>query len=145
MAGTAFVGTLINDQGLFFLGRHFSDSRIVRKQKQRPIFAKVLGMIERNSNVFILAFRFLYGLRTVSPLALGVSNVPASRYLLLNVIAAAIWAPAVTGIGYCLGLALHGTIGDLPKIEHKIAAALAIAVLSAIVIHLIARRVRRAT
>jgi membrane protein DedA with SNARE-associated domain len=139
----AFVGSLISDQGLFFVGRRFSESRIVREQKRRPVFSKALGMIERNSNAFILAFRFLYGLRTVSPLALGVSSVPAGRYLALNLIAAAIWALAVTGIGYALGAALHGAIGDLPKIEHKIAAALAIAALSAIILHVIARRMRR--
>jgi len=38
---------------------------------------------------------------------------------------------------------LHGAVGRLPKIEHRIGAALAVAALSFIVIHLIARRVRR--
>lgn len=143
VAGTAFLGSLINDQGLFLVGRYFSETRMVCEQKQRPAFAKVLAMIERNSTVFILAFRFLYGLRTVSPLALGVSGVPAARYFFLNVIAAAIWAPAITGIGYALGVVLHGAVGRLPKIEHRVGAALAIAVLSAVVLHLITRRFRR--
>lgn len=143
VVGAAFLGSWINDQGLFYVGRYFSSSRFVMKQKELPVFAKALGLIERNSTQFILAFRFLYGLRTVSPLALGVSSVPATRYLLFNTIAAAVWAPAITGIGYALGVLLHGAVGRLPKIEHRIGAALAVAALSFIVIHLIARRVRR--
>lgn len=143
VAGAAFLGSWINDQSLFYVGRYFSGSRFVEKQKELPVFAKALGLIERNSTQFILAFRFLYGLRTVSPLALGVSSVPALRYLVLNTIAAAVWAPLITGIGYALGVLLHGAVGRLPKIEHRIAAALAVAVLSFIVVHLIARRVRR--
>jgi membrane protein DedA with SNARE-associated domain len=144
VAATAFLGSWINDQSLFYIGRYFSGSRIVSKQKQRPLFAKALGMIERNSTAFILGFRFLYGLRTVSPLAVGVSSVPALRYSVLNTIAAAVWAPLITGIGYTLGVLLHGAVGKLPKIEHRIAAALAVAALSFIVVHLIARRLRRA-
>lgn len=140
VAAAAFLGSLINDQGLFFIGRFFADSAYVRKQKERPVFTKAFAMIERNSTQFILAFRFLYGLRTVSPLALGVSNVSTPRYVVLNTIAAAVWAPVITGIGYALGMALHGAIGDLPRIEHKIGAGIGIAVLSALVIHLIARR-----
>ena len=143
VAGAAFLGSWINDQGLFFVGRYYSDSRIVREQKHRLVFAKALGMIERNSTAYILAFRFLYGVRTASPLALGVSSVPSIRYFVLNTIAAAIWAPLIVGIGYALSATLHGAIGPLPRIEHKIAAALAAAILSAIVIHLFARRFRR--
>lgn len=143
VAVAAFLGSWINDQGLFFAGRYFSGSRIVSEQKQKPFFAKALGMVERNSTVYILAFRFLYGLRTVSPLALGISSVPATRYFILNTIAAAIWAPTITAIGYVLATVLHGALGPLPRIEHKIGVALAVAAASAIVIRLLARRFRR--
>lgn len=143
VVGAAFLGSWINDQGLFFIGRYFSGSRFVNTQKERAIFAKAFAMIEENSTLFILSFRFLYGLRTISPLALGVSNVPATRYLLFNSISAAIWAPVITGIGYALGVILHGAVGRLPAIEHKIGTALAIAVLTFVVMYLVSRRVRR--
>jgi membrane protein DedA with SNARE-associated domain len=143
VAVAAFLGSWIGDQSLFYIGRHFSGSRIVSKQKQHPLFARALGMIERNSTAFILGFRFLYGLRTVSAVAVGVSTVPALRYSILNTIAAGVWAPLITGIGYILGVLLHGAVGKLPKIEHRIAAALVVAALSFIIVHLIARRVRR--
>jgi membrane protein DedA with SNARE-associated domain len=142
VAVAAFLGSWLSDQTLFYVGRYFSGSSIVEKQKALPVFAKALNMIERNSNLFILAFRFLYGLRTVSPLALGVSNVSPVRYFILNTIAAAVWAPAITGIGYGVGALLHGAVGQLPKIEHRIALAFALAATSVIVIHFIVRRVR---
>ena len=143
VAIAAFFGSWISDQSLFYVGRYFSGSPIVEKQKNLPVFARALEMIERNSNAFILAFRFLYGLRTVSPLALGVSKVSALRYLILNTIAAAIWAPAITAIGYGLGALLHGAVGRLPKIEHEIGIGLAIAAVCALAIHLVVRAARR--
>lgn len=142
VAIAAFFGSWISDQSLFYIGRYSSGSAIVEKQRSLPVFAKALDMIERNSNAFILAFRFLYGLRTVSPLALGVSNVSAVRYFILNTIAAAVWAPAITAIGYALGSLLHGAIGNLPKIEHEIGIGLAIAAVCALAIHLVVRAVR---
>jgi membrane protein DedA with SNARE-associated domain len=143
VAVAAFLGSWINDQGLFYIARYSSNSRLVQEQKGKPVFAKALAMIERNANQFILAFRFLYGLRTVSPLALGVSNVPALRYLVLNTIAAAIWAPVMTAIGYTLSIALHGAVGKLEQAEHRIGAAIGIAVVAALVVAFIARRNRR--
>jgi len=143
VAAAAFVGSWLSDQGLFFIGRRYSDTAFVRKQMKRPIFARALGMIEENSTQFILAFRFLYGFRTVSPLAIGISSVPAGRYLLLNTIAAAIWAPAMTAIGYLLASLLHGAVGRLPAIEHRIGAALGAAVLTLVIIHLVSSRFKR--
>lgn len=143
VTGAAFLGSWINDQALFYIARYSSNSRLVREQREKPIFAKALAMIERNSTQFILAFRFLYGLRTVSPLALGLSNVSARKYLILNTIAAAVWATVITAIGYALSIVLHGAIGKLEHAEHRIGAAIGIAVMSALVVYFFARRNKR--
>lgn len=145
VAIAAFVGSWTGDQGWFLIGRRFSGSRFVRKQVERPAFAKVITLIEKNPTRFILAFRFLYGLRTVSPIAVGISNVPALKYLLFNTIAAAGWAVIMTGIGYLLGKTFHVTLGELPKIEHKLIAAAVMAVAIFFVVRLIHRRFRQAT
>ncbi len=49
-------------------------------------------LLERHPTGFILAFRFLYGMRTISPVIIGLSGVPFRKFLLLNAIAAGIWA-----------------------------------------------------
>jgi len=79
----------------------------------------------------------------VSPLAVGVSQVPAPRFFVLNTISAAVWAVIMTGIGYLLSRVLHVTLAGLPKIEHKVMAAFAVAVIAVLGMHLLSRSVRR--
>ena len=75
----AFAGSLIADQALFYLGRRWRDHRLVLRLRAKPAFTKALAAVDRHPDGFILSLRFLYGLRTVGPIALGVSNVPAPR------------------------------------------------------------------
>jgi len=63
--------------------------------------------------VFILGFRFLYGLRAVSALAIGMAGVEPGRFLVLNMISAAIWAFSITALGYVAGEAVKVALGHL--------------------------------
>lgn len=132
----AFAGSLTSDQILYYLGRYFADSRFVRRQSQRPIFVRVLDLIQRRRIPFILSFRFIYGVRTISPIAIGIAGVPAPLYTALNIVAAASWAAIVTSIGYVFGSAIEQSAGRLHGVEHKLLIALAIGVVSLVVLHL---------
>ena len=65
----------------------------------------------------MLSFRFVYGLRTVMPVAIGLSGYPPGRYLLLNGIGAAIWASALAAAAYHFGAVLEGMLGSVKKYE----------------------------
>jgi membrane protein DedA with SNARE-associated domain len=103
----------------------------------------VLARIEENPTGFILAFRFFYGFRVVSPIAVGISSIPTSRYVFLNTLSALAWAALMTAIGYALSAVFHVTAGSLPAVEHKIVAAFAAAVIVFIAVYLLTQRVRR--
>ncbi len=45
---------------------------------------------------FILAFRFIYGMRTVSPVIIGLSSVSARRFVVLNAVAAIVWGVVIS-------------------------------------------------
>jgi membrane protein DedA with SNARE-associated domain len=126
----AFAGSVTGDQLLFYVGRHFAGSRLVRRQVSRPLFAKVLERIERNQVLFILSFRFVYGIRTISPIALGVAGVRPSLYAALNMASAAVWAALFTTAGYLFGQTIERVTGKLHH-DHKliIAGALCLGVL----------------
>jgi len=119
----AAAGSLLADQALFYLGRHYREHRRIRAIMSRPQFAKAWTMLERYPRRFIFAFRFLYGLRTISPIAVGTSSVPARVFLLLNLLAAIVWAVAATTIGYAFGHGIEVLIGEMREIEHVAAAA----------------------
>lgn len=100
------LGSIFVDQCWYFLGRHSRHSRLVARMKGTRPFARALDLLERRPVPFILGFRFIYGMRIVSPVAIGVAGVPVRRFLPLNVVAAAVWAPLFTWLGYHVGRAV---------------------------------------
>lgn len=75
----AFAGSLAGDQLWFFLGRRFGRPFVERRPRWARQMARIDGFLARFGTAFVLGFRFLYGLRSVTPLALGASGYPALR------------------------------------------------------------------
>jgi len=107
----AAAGSGIIDHLLFVAGRRFRSHRWVTRATDQVAFAKALGFIERFPISYILAFRFIFGLRVASPIAIGVSQVPTWRFAVLNVLGAIIWATAFTMLGFIFGEAVHNILG----------------------------------
>jgi membrane protein DedA with SNARE-associated domain len=107
----ATAGSGIVDHLLFVAGRRFRTHRWVVRATQQQAFAKALGFIERYPISYILAFRFIFGLRVASPIAIGVSQVPTWRFTLLNIAGAVIWASSFTMAGFIFGEAVHNILG----------------------------------
>ncbi|AGH48212.1 hypothetical protein G432_02420 [Sphingomonas sp. MM-1] len=125
----AALGSCLADQLFFAAGRRFRDRPRVRRLIARPAFARAFAMFERHPLAFVFGFRFLYGLRTVSPIAIGTSRLPARTFLLMNAIAAAIWGVVFTGIGYAFGQGIERLFGRLRTAEHVIAAVAGVAII----------------
>ncbi len=107
----AAAGSFVADQCFFAAGRRFRNHRWVQRAQAKPAFAKALDTLERHPIGFIFAFRFLYGLRTVSPIAIGTSHVPTRTFLWLNAAAAVLWAILFTGLGYVFGTGIAELLG----------------------------------
>lgn len=113
----AFAGSLSGDQLFYFLGRRHSDYLIRHHPAWHAKLARANRLIDRFQTPLILGFRFLYGLRTVTPFAIGISRVPVLRFVLLNIVGAGAWALVVGGAGYLFGHALEMWLGDLRHYE----------------------------
>ncbi len=109
----AAAGSFTADQGWFTVGRRLREHRWVARLRAKPAFARALHALERHPRGFIFAFRFIYGLRTVSPIAIGTSRVPQRLFLPVNAAAAAIWGVVFTTIGYLFGDAFERFVGRL--------------------------------
>ncbi len=99
----SFFGTLIADQGLYHLGRYQGVYLLTRFPRLKPRADRAFLLLHRYDVYFILAFRFIYGIRTISPLVIGASGVSPKRFIVLNVIAASIWAVLISLAGYFFG------------------------------------------
>ena len=109
----AVVGSFAADQAWFAVGRRFREHRWVAKARGKPAFARALAALERRPIGFIFAFRFLYGLRTISPIAIGTTGVRARMFLAVNAAAAAVWGVAFSAIGYVFGREFEALVGRL--------------------------------
>lgn len=130
----AFAGSFCGDQLWFWIGRRYGRTWLAKHPKSAAAADKVGRLLDRWGDWFVLSFRFLYGLRAVSPVAIGLSSISALRFAVLNLISAAVWAVAVGSLGYAFGQAIEGMMGRLKVWEHRILAAAAIA-LAVYVLH----------
>jgi membrane protein DedA with SNARE-associated domain len=102
-----FSGSFLGDQLYYFLARKWGHKVLNRFPSWRPGIARALRLLEKYDVAFILSFRFIYGVRSVSSVAIGLSSVPPSRFLPYNFIAAAVWAIVIAGLGYVFGEAIN--------------------------------------
>ncbi|WP_394664228.1 DedA family protein [uncultured Sphingomonas sp.] len=120
----AAIGSFLADQVFFTIGRRARDGRWVGKLRKRRVYTRVTKLMERYPVGFIFAFRFLYGLRTISPVALGTSHVSTRLFVAVNAASALCWAAIFTGIGYLFGEAFHELAARYrPTLPHILMAA----------------------
>lgn len=108
---TAFLGSSAGDQLYYFIGRWKGQRLLNHFPRWVGSAQKVFRLLERHKNVVILSFRFFYGLRNVTPFALGISRVETSRFVALNLIGAALWAVSFAIIGFLIGEAHERILG----------------------------------
>tara|TARA_R110002124_G_scaffold281200_1_gene455234 strand:- start:1231 stop:1809 length:579 start_codon:yes stop_codon:yes gene_type:complete len=105
------LGAFIGDQFYFFLGRKYG-TKILNKKPNLALKAqKITNIIDRYETLLIISFRFLYGLRTVTPIALGLSKVSYIKFLILNLIGSIIWALIFSYIGYLIAQSVIKLLG----------------------------------
>ncbi|GHS94609.1 hypothetical protein AGMMS49949_08520 [Alphaproteobacteria bacterium] len=120
----AFLTTLCLDQGLYFYG-HFlwkhpnkpiseRFPRLYRKSRRAVI------LLKRYDIWFILSFRFVYGIRALSPVVIGLCGILPRRFIPLNAISAFLWATISCSIGYWLGDTFVGAKNAETSVMHYV-------------------------
>jgi membrane protein DedA with SNARE-associated domain len=116
----AFSGSLTADQVIFHIGRRRGASILARRPQWDSRVQRALGLVNRVRTPLMIVFRFLYGLRVVTPFALGMTNVPAVKFLFYNIIGALVWSSTIASGGYLFGKALGIILGDIRRYEYLI-------------------------
>ena len=117
VVAVAFVGGTLGDQLGFLLGRWQGTALIARFPALTRHAPRVHRLIERFDAWLILAIRFMYGLRIAGPVIMGSSRIPIHRFVVFNMIGAAIWASVISTAGYMFGLATESILGHFKHFE----------------------------
>lgn len=99
----AGFGTTCGDFCFFLLGRRYGPKLLKRMPRLAKGQAKATQWLEKHDVVFILTYRFIYGLRNISAITIGTSSIPWQRYFFLNFLGSYIWAISFGCIGYLFG------------------------------------------
>jgi membrane protein DedA with SNARE-associated domain len=117
-AGAA--GSFLSGQGFFFAGRYFGGTAQVRRIMARPAFAHAAVVLDHHPIASIIAFRFLYGLRVLIPVALGSGQSSAATFMTINAVTAIIWSLLYSTAGYFFSHGVNWLFGELRVIEHLV-------------------------
>jgi len=99
----SWLGSFCGDQVMFTVGRLFGTRILDHLPKWKPGAERALGWVERHAIGFILSYRFMYGVRNVSGIAIGLSHLSWKKFAAWNAVAAFVWAFVFVGFGYGFG------------------------------------------
>lgn len=136
----AFSGSFIGDQLYFFIGRTKSGFVEKRFEKSRDRIEKFQALLKKYDIFIILIFRFIYGLRTIAPFAIGMSGIPVWKFFILNMVSAALWATSIGLLGYYFGHTVEIILGDIKRIEIIISAVVVLIVVFLLIKRIIKKR-----
>lgn len=99
----AGLGGFAGDQIYFYIGR-FNKGFIQRKlHAQRRKFAIAHLLLKKYGWPIIFAQRYMYGLRTVIPMSIGITKYPGKQFAIINLLSAWAWAAITITPSYFLG------------------------------------------
>jgi membrane protein DedA with SNARE-associated domain len=112
LIAVCWFGSFFGDVFRFWIGRQFGTrwlKRFPRTQRAVDIAAK---LSERHYIWMILLHRYPHGIRGIAGIAYGISSLPWWKFLLLNFVAAGVWAGAVVSAGYAFGQVSEKVLND---------------------------------
>jgi membrane protein DedA with SNARE-associated domain len=99
----AFIGTVLADQMLYFVGRHYGPGIFDRFPRLKKSAARAFDLLNRYDIGFIIGCRFIYGIRITSAIVIGTAQIPLKRFIPLNILSGFIWTIVSCVGGYLLG------------------------------------------
>ena len=135
---TGWLGAVVADCVWYAIGRSRSSQARQTKAYQLvgPRIEELAGRLGASE---IIIARFLFGTRIASMLFWGIHGLPFARFAVLDVIGCAIWASALASLGYAFSGSAAVLIGDVKRVEMW----LLVAIVSATIATVVARRLLR--
>lgn len=113
----AFLGTFAGDQTFFYLGRYKGIAFLEKRPLWHSKTDKVFDLLARHQIKVVLGFRFLYGVRNVTPFVIGASRMNPFKFFALNFLGALVWAASVGYLGFQFGHLAEAMMGEIQKYE----------------------------
>ncbi len=114
----AWAGGWSADVGIFLLARRFRDHPRVLRILAHPVSQGMARRFLGRPALLAAVFRFLPGMRTVTPVLLATSTrLRLALYLPITCLSALVWAVVMVVIGHGIGTLVHRIWGHVDRTE----------------------------
>ena len=100
---TAGISNFCGDQFLFILARKNKNyaKDMIRKYSRKIAYSHLL--IRKYGSIVVFLQKYIYGIKTLVPLAMGLSKYNFTKFTVLNLIATLIWSFIIGFVGFYMG------------------------------------------
>ena len=115
----AFVANFLGDLMLFYMGRYNKKDVMVYMHKHKRKLALSHILMKKHGSWVIFLQKYVYGIKTLIPLAIGITKYDFKKFAILNLFASAIWALVVGIASFMAGEAIQSAyevLADKPYI-----------------------------
>ncbi len=115
----AFVANALGDVMLFYMARYQKSMMMEGIKKHRRKLALSHIMMKKYGSWIILIQKYVYGIKTLIPIAIGLTKYDFKKFSILNVVSSAIWTLSVGFGSYYSGaplIKIAELIGEKPWI-----------------------------
>ena len=115
---TVFSGAFLGDVLVYVLGRYAASWPWMQRQFEKPGFDKAMNFVRTHPIKSVLLNRYIYGLRFLGGVAVGMARIPFGLFMALNAVSAVVWTAIFFSLGYFLGAGAETALGtELMKHE----------------------------
>lgn len=99
----AVSANFIGDQFLFYMARTNKEfaKNILDSHKRKVAYVHVL--MRKYGSFIILVKKYIYGVKTLVPLAIGLTKYSSVKFMIFNALGAVLWGVVVAGLSYNFG------------------------------------------
>jgi membrane protein DedA with SNARE-associated domain len=115
--GIAFCGAFCADQFVFQVGKRNGKRFLEKRPHWEPRIDRVRRFLVGYQIIAVLGYRFIYGMRTITPIVIGASGFSTRRFVLLNLCSTILWAVVVSSVGYFFGNVVEALLRDFRRYE----------------------------
>ncbi|MDZ7736844.1 MAG: DedA family protein [Gammaproteobacteria bacterium] len=113
-----FLGTYTSETFFYILGKTKGADFIERKPQWKQKSRRVFELLHKHKYLLILGHRFIYGMRSITPFAIGASGINTITFATLNAIGSALWTTIIGTAGYFFGHTLERYLEEIDRYEH---------------------------
>ncbi|CZE48584.1 DedA family protein [Campylobacter geochelonis] len=99
----AAVSNTLGDTFLFYISRYSKKEFAPYLKKQRRNLALAQILFKKHGDKIILIKKYIYGLKTLVPVAIGLTKYSFTKFSIINVISSIIWAVSLGLLSYYAG------------------------------------------